>query len=81
MNATKEPSPTDPYWETRQQIVRAREKALADARAEVEQLKAGIAEERERCVASAKDWFTLPPKMRTKENLIALLRREQITER
>ncbi len=33
-----------------------------------------VAAERERCAAVAADWFTLAPKYRTKERLLAAIR-------
>ena len=34
----------------------------------------GVDFERERCAEVARDWFTLPPRFRTKENLLKSIR-------
>ena len=45
---------------------RLRGRAIADAEAA----------ERLRCAEAAKDWFTLPPRFRTKENLLKSILKE-----
>lgn len=52
----------------------------SDAEKMMNKLKSIRAEERERCAQIANDWFTIAPRYRTKERLLADIRGQQVEE-